>query len=88
LVVVLGKADKSQYNQAEECILQGIKLCNEWKMSPSCSEGYLFLGELYADNGQRQKALETLKKAEGAFQDMGMDYWLRRTQEVLEMVQG
>jgi len=87
LGMVLGKAGKSQYNQAEECILQGIKLCNEWKMRPSCSEGYLYLGELYADMGQREKAIETLKKAEGAFQEMGMDYWLRRTQEALERVE-
>jgi len=29
-----------------------------------------------------------LKKAEDAFQEMGMDCWLRRTQEVLETVQG
>lgn len=34
--------------------------------------------------GQKEKALETLKTAEAAFQEMGMDYWLRRTQEVLE----
>jgi N6-adenosine-specific RNA methylase IME4 len=27
------------------------------------------------------------EKAQGAFQEMGMDYWLRRTQEVLERVQ-
>jgi len=35
-------------------------------------DGYLFLGELYADRGQGEKA-----------QEMGMDYWLARTQEVL-----
>ncbi len=88
LGMVLGKADKSQYNQAEECILQGIKLCNEWKMRPSCSEGYLYLGELYADTGQKEKALEILRKAEGMLQEMGMDYYLRRTQEVLARVEG
>jgi tetratricopeptide (TPR) repeat protein len=57
-------------------------------MRPSCSEGYLYLGELYADMGQREKALETLKKAEGMFQEMGMDYWLHRTQEVLQVLEG
>jgi len=47
--------------------------------SPTCGhsameavDGYLFLGELYADRGQGEKA-----------QEMGMDYWLARTQEVL-----
>ena len=47
------------------------------------SQGYLFLGELYADTGERDKALENLNKAEAMFQEMGMDYWLRKTQEVL-----
>ncbi len=41
------------------------------------------MGELYADRGQRENALENLKKAEGMFQEMGMDYWLAQTQEVL-----
>ena len=54
----------------------------------SGSEGYLYLGELYADTGRREKAIETLKKAEGAFKEMGMDYWVRRTQDVLERVEG
>jgi hypothetical protein len=28
-------------------------------------------------------SLENLKRAEGMFQEMGMDYWLAKTQEVL-----
>lgn len=48
----------------------------------------LHLGESYTDTGQKEKALENLKKAEAEFRDMGMDYYLRRTQEVLERVQG
>jgi tetratricopeptide (TPR) repeat protein len=88
LGMVLGKADKSQCNQAEEYMLQGIKLYNKWKLRPLCSEGYLYLGELYADTGQKGKALENLKRAASEFQEMGMDYWLSRTQEVLERVEG
>lgn len=52
-------------------------------MKPYYSVGYLFLGELYSISGQRDKALEYLKKAEENFQDMGMDYWLGKTQKVL-----
>jgi hypothetical protein len=33
--------------------------------------------------GRKEKALEELKKAEGMFQEMGMDFWLGRTREVL-----
>ncbi len=46
--------------------------------------GYLFLGELYLDTGQKEKALENLKKAGGMFKEMGMDYWLAKTDEVLK----
>ena len=63
-------------------------ILDELKLKPWTTQGYLHLGELYADRGQSEKALETLKKAEDAFQEMGMDCWLRRTQEVLERVQG
>jgi hypothetical protein len=45
--------------------------------------GCLNLGELYFDNGQQGNALENLKKARGMFQDMGMEYWLGKAQEVL-----
>ena len=38
--------------------------------------------------GHKDDALETLTKAQEMFREMGMDYWLRRTQEVLERVQG
>ena len=34
--------------------------------------------------GHKDEALETLKKAEGAFREMGMYYWMRRKQSVLE----
>jgi len=85
---VLGKARKPQYGKAEKCILDGIRILDELKLKPWTTQGYLHLGELYADRGQSEKALETLKKAEDAFQEMGMDCWLRRTQEVLERVQG
>ncbi len=83
---VLGRAEKTRVGEAEESILQGIRILDERKLKPSSSLGYLFLGELYADAGQREKALESLKKAEGAFKEMGMDYWLRRTEQVLDRV--
>ena len=45
--------------------------------------GYLWLGEVYAESGRREEALENLKKAEGMFREMGMDYWLGKAQEAL-----
>jgi tetratricopeptide (TPR) repeat protein len=84
---ILGKADTAQGGKAEECILQGIKILDELKLKPWSSQGYLVLGELYTDMGQKERALQTLKEAEYMFREMGMDYWLRRTQSVLERLQ-
>jgi tetratricopeptide (TPR) repeat protein len=84
---LLGKMGKSDVAKAEESIVKGISILDELKLKPSASLGHFFLGELYADKGQKDKALESLKKAEAAFQEMGMDYWLCRTQEVLERVE-
>jgi tetratricopeptide (TPR) repeat protein len=80
---IFGKAGMAQVNKAEECILQGIKILDELKSKPFYAYGYLFLGELYANTGQKDKALEHLKKAEGMFQEMGMGYWLAKAQDVL-----
>jgi tetratricopeptide (TPR) repeat protein len=85
---VVGKADPSQSAKAEGLILEGIKMLEELKVKPYQAEGYLYLGELYADTGQKEKALETLNKAEGMFRQMGMDYWVARTEKVLEKLKG
>jgi tetratricopeptide (TPR) repeat protein len=81
---ILGRMETPQIHEAEEYILQGMKIFDELKMKPSCARGYLALGELYAHAGQKEKVLENLKKAEAMFQEMGMDYWMARTRELLE----
>jgi tetratricopeptide (TPR) repeat protein len=85
---VVGKTERSDWAKAEESILQGIQIIEELNLILLRSRGYFFLGELYADAGQDKKAIKTLKEAEAAFQEMGMDYWLHRTQEVLVRVEG
>ena len=84
---IRAKADMSQSAKAEEPISEGILTLDELKLRPYVYQGHLYLGELYANTCQSEKALDFLEKAEGMFQDMGMDYWLRRTQEVLARVQ-
>ena len=81
---ILGAGDKSQQKVAEEHIIQGISMLEGLGIRPSFAEGYFYLGDLYIATGQREKALETLKKAQGMFQEMGMDYWLSRTEKALE----
>ena len=84
---ILGRSDLSQTDKAEEYILQGIKILDELQLKPFCAEGYLYLGELYADSGQGDKVLGNVRRAEAMFQEMGMDYWLRRTQGILDRLQ-
>jgi tetratricopeptide (TPR) repeat protein len=81
---ILGKKESAEPDRAEACILKGIKIMEELKVKPSYSIGYLFLGELYANAGEEDKAVKNLKRAEKMFQEMCMDYHLAKTQEVLE----
>jgi class 3 adenylate cyclase/tetratricopeptide (TPR) repeat protein len=83
---ILGKIGPPNSDKAKEYIMQGIGILNELKIKPYLSQGYLYLGELFADMGQQEKAVEALKKAEAMYHDMGMDYWLRRTQSLLKKI--
>ena len=79
----MGKTDPSQSDTAAKYIRKGIEILNELKIKPWCAEGYLYLGELYAGTGNREDALNNLTKAASMFQEIGMDYYLSRTQEIL-----
>jgi tetratricopeptide (TPR) repeat protein len=83
---ILGKQEPNKMEEAENNILRGIKILKELRMKPSVSIGNLWLGELYAYSGQREKAMENLKTAEAMFQEMGMNYYLTKTKEVLEKI--
>jgi class 3 adenylate cyclase/tetratricopeptide (TPR) repeat protein len=80
---VFGHGKKPQHVTAEEFILEGIEILDELRLRPWSARGHYFLGELYAHTGQKEKALETLKKAEGMFREMGMDFWLTLAQSSL-----
>ena len=86
---VLGRVDRGRFEEAEECVLQGMRILDNVKAKSFYAYGWLYLGELYADAGQKQKALSTLIKARGMFEQMGiMGYWLARTEKALEKLQG
>jgi tetratricopeptide (TPR) repeat protein len=80
---ILGKTGAPQVDRAEDCINKGVRILEELKAKPAYAQGYFFLGELYADTGQRDTALENLKRAEKMFQEMGMDHWLEKTNAIL-----
>ncbi|MDY6835103.1 MAG: tetratricopeptide repeat protein, partial [Chloroflexota bacterium] len=79
-----GKQEIPQYDEAEELLLEGIRRLEALQLKPWSTKGYLYLGELYGDMGQRDKAMENLTKAETAFREMGMNFWLQRTYQVLD----
>jgi len=82
----LVKMEGPQLHKAEEYILKGMKIVDELGAKPFYAQGCFYLGDLYADAGHKEKAIENLKKAEAMFQEMGMDYWLARTKKLLKMV--
>jgi tetratricopeptide (TPR) repeat protein len=80
---VIAATDRMKFDEARELMLEGVSMFDELQIRPRYAVGLLRIGELYADAGRKEEALENLKKAEGMFQEMGMDYWLDKTQEVL-----
>jgi tetratricopeptide (TPR) repeat protein len=83
---ITGKADPFKIDEAQQYIQQGITICEELKLKPLATIGYLFLVELFADAGRREEALESLKKAETLYREIEItpeSYWLKRTQEAL-----
>jgi tetratricopeptide (TPR) repeat protein len=77
------KSDKSEFNQAKGQIMDALKILDEFKIKPIYAVGLYFLGETYADVGQKETAEENLKKAETEFKKMDMAYWLGRTYEAM-----
>jgi tetratricopeptide (TPR) repeat protein len=82
----LGEMEGSQLHEAEEHILQGIKMLEELGARTTYASGYLSLGEFFINAGQKEKAIESLKKAEAMFEEMGGNYWLARTKKFLKTV--
>jgi tetratricopeptide (TPR) repeat protein len=79
-----GKADSQKENEAVETIQKGLKILSALETRPDVSIGHLFLGELYKNLGRVGKASGPLKEAAEMFEEMGMDYWLKKTRAILE----
>jgi tetratricopeptide (TPR) repeat protein len=81
--ILIGKKDPILYPKAKDSILLGLETLKKLKLKPAYAKHNLDLGEFYADSGQKKKALNILKRAESMFKEMGMDYYLEKTQLVL-----
>jgi tetratricopeptide (TPR) repeat protein len=87
LGMVQWKNKKIKMAEAEECIRKGISILKELEYKPWEAWGYLRLGELFADAGEREKALVNLKTAEQMLDRMGMDFFLTRARKALARIQ-
>jgi tetratricopeptide (TPR) repeat protein len=83
LGTILGKTEPLQIDKAERSILKAIEICRELRIKVYDPIGYLYLGQLYLNAGEKEKAFDNIKRAKEMFQEMGMDYWLGKAQEVL-----
>ena len=81
---ILGQEEPPQIHTVVECIAKGMEILQDLKAKALYSTGYLYLGELYLNAGKKEKATKNLKKAENMFKEMGMGYWLDKTQEVVK----
>ena len=79
---IMGRVGTVKATQGEKSTLRGIEILKELQLKPRYAEGYLVLGELLAEASRISEADENLEKAEGMFREMGMKYWLEKTQEI------
>jgi len=80
---LIGKNDPLEKQNAINHIKKGIETLKTLGARPYYAIGYLYLGEIYLDTYESEKAVENLKLAEGMFQEMGIDFWLNKTQKLL-----
>jgi class 3 adenylate cyclase/tetratricopeptide (TPR) repeat protein len=81
-----GKMNPANIDEVQQQIRNGITVLEELKQRPLSAIGYILSGELFADAGRNEEALENLKKAEALYLEMKVtpkSYWLKRTQEAL-----
>jgi len=81
------KIDPAYPDQAKESVLQGIAIAEELMIKPIVSYGYLCLGDIHAQIGEKDGAIKNLKMAENMYQEMNIDYWLAKTRDVLDRLQ-
>jgi tetratricopeptide (TPR) repeat protein len=89
-LVLLGcmveKMSPAIIEEAEKQIRHGISILEDSKLKLWSPVGYLHLGEFLANEGRKEEAIESLKKAETLYQEMEItseSYWLTRVKDEL-----
>jgi tetratricopeptide (TPR) repeat protein len=85
---VLGKLQPPKDEKAQDRILRGIKMSGELSQRPDVAVGHFFLGEYYADRGEKEEAIQYLKKALKLFEEKDMQYWPDEAQKALDSIPG
>jgi tetratricopeptide (TPR) repeat protein len=83
---LMGKMEPTGIDEAQRQIRKGITIVEKLRQKGLSAIGYLLSGELFADAGRKEEALENLKKAESFYLEMKVtpkSYWLKRTREAL-----
>ncbi|MCP4751142.1 MAG: hypothetical protein GY866_09625 [Proteobacteria bacterium] len=84
--LLLAKLDSAQFDEAEGLMLDGTKLLEELAVKPDIARAYQSLGDFYLTVGESEEALNYLSKAEEQFNEMDMQFYLGRNQEIKSRV--
>jgi tetratricopeptide (TPR) repeat protein len=76
--------DHPDLEAAEQACRQSLVLANALDMRPLVAECHLALGKLSCRTGNRQQAEEHLATATTMFREMGMTYWLEKTEAEMQ----
>ena len=79
-----GLEDSPNINKAIDHIQRGLKILNDLETSPDVAISHLFLGELYWNLSNTDKASSHLKTASEMFEEMGMNNWLDKARAILD----
>jgi tetratricopeptide (TPR) repeat protein len=71
-------------NQARESYQQALVLAHELAMRPLEAQCHFALGELAKKAGEKRGAQEQFSTAVSMFREMGMQFWLERTESALK----
>jgi tetratricopeptide (TPR) repeat protein len=83
---IIGKLEAGRIDEAEEFMLNGMKILEDLETKPAHATGCFSLGELYLNSGRIEKGLEVLRRSEEMFSRMGMDSWLAQARNVLSRI--
>ena len=81
---VLAATGHRQAGTAEDMLLQGIRQLRDLEILTQEAMCTMWLGELHAENGRPDQAMQILNRADAMFRDLRMIHWQRRTARAME----